>query len=138
MDPATPSLALPAAGVCLTFAAFSILILLHRCESGIRLLSRPGWGDLFLLAALSVAALLALALTGRPLLSIGLPALLLSILMVLNRAKTAVLGEPLLFSDVYMLRQMLFFPAFYFPYIPIRSFLLLFAALAAATAGLAR
>ncbi len=135
MDPATPSLALPAAGVCLTFAAFSILILLHRCESGIRLLSRPGWGDLFLLAALSVAALLALALTGRPLLSIGLPALLLSILMVLNRAKTAVLGEPLLFSDVYMLRQMLFFPAFYFPYIPIRSFLLLFAALAAATAA---
>lgn len=69
---------------------------------------------------------LALLLTARPvascLLSWGLSALLL----LLNRAKERELREPLVLADIYLVKQIIFFPHLYLPFLPLKRLIALF------------
>lgn len=62
--------------------------------------------------------LLLLAATGRPIMAGGFAAGLCLYLGVADRAKRAILGEPLTFTDGGLLWQVAAFPRFYLPFVP--------------------
>ena len=66
-----------------------------------------------------------LALFARPLVAGALASLVVLLLAVVNAAKRAALrDEPLLFSDVTLIRQVWDFPELYLPFLPVRPILL--------------
>lgn len=81
------------------------------------------------LVGIQIASLF-LLLTGRPGMSTLLTLSLVTLLLVLSRAKENVLREPLVLADAWLLPQVWKYPEMYIPFLPMKAIL-------AATAGVA-
>lgn len=122
--------------LCLCFAvcAAGMILVQHRAGTTIR--SIPGFGssaqDSSIPAAgVAIAGLvglqmcaLFLLLTARPVMSALLCFSLQGLLYFLNVVKIAVLREPLVLADAWLLGQVFAYPAMYFPFLPLKRLLL--------------
>ncbi|MDL2315838.1 LTA synthase family protein [Desulfovibrio sp. OttesenSCG-928-A18] len=91
-------------------------------------------GDLIACLAGLAASALFLLLSARPVMSLLLAAALITLLLVLNRAKEQVLREPLVLADAWLLRQIFRYPEMYFPFLPMKAIALGLLGLAACLA----
>lgn len=113
-------------------AVLLALPVFHRYESGAPIKPVVGaWPDYAFLLVFVTLLLFFLALIGTPILALGLAVAPILILAICNRVKKGVLREPLVFADVSMLKELILYPSFYFPYIPIVPFLVVCAITAA-------
>jgi hypothetical protein len=82
-------------------------------------LRRPPLALMLHLAALAVGGAACIALTGRPLFSMGVALASIGLLAVVGNAKHASLREPLVFSDLLLFSQVFSHPRLYLPFLGI-------------------
>ena len=105
--------------LCLSLGFFVLGQRVHSCER----ISR--WGDLLALFCAAFVFSFFLLLFQRPWVAFLLSSALMLLLFVVNEAKKRALrGEPLLFSDVSLLRQVILYPHLYLPFLPTKAILL--------------
>ncbi|WP_090805897.1 LTA synthase family protein [Paraburkholderia tuberum] len=80
-------------------------------------LRRPPVALMLHLAALAAVTAGCIALTGRPLFSMGVAFVLIGLLAVVGNAKYASLREPLVFSDLSLFSQVFSHPRLYLPFL---------------------
>ncbi|WP_175691541.1 LTA synthase family protein [Burkholderia anthina] len=80
-------------------------------------LRRPPVALLLHLVALAVVAMGCIALTGRPIFSLGATLVLTGLLALVGNAKFASLREPLVFSDLSLFSQVFSHPRLYLPFL---------------------
>ena len=120
--------------LCFVFCAAGMILVQHRAGATVR--SIPGFrqssGNRSIpvagvaiagLAGLQMCALF-LLLTARPVMSALLCITLQGLLYFLNTVKVAVLREPLVLADAWLLGQVFTYPEMYFPFLPLKRLLL--------------
>jgi hypothetical protein len=98
-------------------------------------LRRPPVALLLHLAALAVMAAGCIALTGRPIFSVGAALVLPGLLAVVGNAKFASLREPLVFSDLSLFSQVFSHPRLYLPFLGFGKLAAILAGIAAVAAA---
>lgn len=86
-------------------------------------LSLPLRAVLYLLLSLNVVSIVALV-CGEVLLSLGVLCVTGMVYVLVQALKLRILGEPLVWSDLLLIREMCLKPSFYFAYVPLKVYLL--------------
>lgn len=86
-------------------------------------LSLPLRAVLYLLLSLNVVSIVALV-CGEVLLSLGVLCVTGMVYVLVQALKLHILGEPLVWSDLLLIREMCLKPSFYFAYVPLKVYLL--------------